>query len=61
VLKNKKGVDYQGSWKNGKKNGVFIIRDSTKTIETNWVDDKMQATGYLLDSKGNRVKQIQLK
>ncbi len=60
-MKDAKGRYYRGSWVDGKRQGVFIIQEENRTIESLWINDTIQSIGYVLDAKGNRMNKIRLK
>lgn len=54
-----KDKTFTGTWKDGKKHGKFIIEQpGSYKIETNWVNNKVDKIGYMLDEDGNRTKQV---
>ena len=63
ILTKENGMTFKGSWSNGRKNGKFIIYnpENDQTIESIWQNDTIQANGFVLDAKGNRIGPIRLR
>lgn len=63
VLTQANGTTFKGKWLKGRKNGKFIIHDTSKNqlYESYWSNDTLKAEGFIIDEQGNRKGPIRLR